>query len=121
MPNDVIQVYKCLCDKTRLRMLNLLRHGPMCVSALQEALREPQVKLSKHLATMRRAGLVEFRREANRIWYRLPESPGRLLQDNLACLQDVAGSLPELAVDEARWRKARRTARTRHRTKTGRS
>ena len=121
MPNDVIQVYKCLCDKTRLRILNLLRGGPMCVSELQEALREPQVKLSKHLATMRRAGLVEFRREANRIWYRLPASPGRLLRDNLACLQDLTGSLPELAADQARRRQTEGRSSTRRRIKAARS
>lgn len=98
----VIQIYKCLCDRTRLRILNLLREGPLCVCHLQAILGEPQVKMSKHLGYMRRAGLVVAERKANWIFYRLPDQPHPLLHRNLACLQDAADGMPELSSDMKR-------------------
>lgn len=85
---DLVQIYGCLCDRTRLRLLNLLLQGPLCVCHFQEILREPQVKISKHLAYLKRNGLVEAERCANMMVYRLPESRPSPLQANLACLQD---------------------------------
>ncbi len=85
---SLIQIYQCLCDLTRLRILNLLHQGELCVCHLQEILEEPQVKVSKHLAYLRHHGLVESRREANWMIYRLPAKPSRELTANLACLQD---------------------------------
>lgn len=85
---SLVQIYQCLCDKTRLRILNLLGSGELCVCHIQEILGEPQVKISKHLAYLRSRGMVESRREANWIIYRLPSKPHRELKTNLACLQD---------------------------------
>jgi ArsR family transcriptional regulator len=87
---DLVQIYECLCDKTRLRLLNLLLQGPLCVCHFQEVLREPQVKISKHLGYLRRNGLVEAERCANMMIYRLPEKRPAQLRANLACLQDCA-------------------------------
>ncbi|PYK63832.1 MAG: ArsR family transcriptional regulator, partial [Verrucomicrobia bacterium] len=47
---DLIQIYQCFCDRTRLRILHLLRRSPLCVCHFQDILDEPQVKISKHLA-----------------------------------------------------------------------
>ena len=41
---DLVQIYHCFCDRTRLRILNLLCEGPLCVCHFQELLNEPQVK-----------------------------------------------------------------------------
>lgn len=87
---DLVQIYECLCDRTRLRLLNLLVRGPLCVCHLQELLGEPQVKVSKHLGYLRKHGLVQVRREANWRIYHLIERPTRALKANLACLQDCA-------------------------------
>jgi ArsR family transcriptional regulator len=87
---DLIQIYECLCDRTRLRILALLGNGPLCVCHLQEILNEPQVKISKHLAYLKSRGLVEATREGNWIIYRLPKKPSPELRANLACLQDCA-------------------------------
>jgi ArsR family transcriptional regulator len=70
--------------------LNLLLEGPLCVCHFQQALREPQVKVSKHLAYLKRAGLVEAQRCANMMIYSLPRKPPPQLKTNLACLQDCA-------------------------------
>ena len=89
---ELIKIYECLCDRTRLRLLNLLQEGPLCVCHLQEILREPQVKISKHLGYLRTRGLVTARREGNWMIYALPATARRSteLEANLACLQDCA-------------------------------
>lgn len=84
----LLQIYQCLCDLTRLRILNLLTEGELCVCHFQEILGEPQVKVSKHLAYLRKRGLVVARKEANWVIYALPAQPSHELSANLACLQD---------------------------------
>ena len=91
---SLVQIYECLCDETRLRILNLLAEGELCVCHIQEILGEPQVKISKHLAYLRSRGLVEARKEANWVVYRLPGKPGKELAANLACLQDCVSDEP---------------------------
>jgi len=86
---DLVSVYKCLCDLTRLRILHLLGRRPLCVCFMQDILREPQVKISKHLRYLRDHGMVVAERRANWIIYRLPDSPNPVLVENLRCLQDL--------------------------------
>ena len=88
---DLIAVYKCLCDRQRLRILNLLREGPLCVCHLMEILDADQVKTSKQLRYMKELGMVEAERQAQWMIYRLPEPAHPLLVENLKCLQDCAG------------------------------
>jgi ArsR family transcriptional regulator, arsenate/arsenite/antimonite-responsive transcriptional repressor len=101
----LLQVYQCLCDPTRLRILNLLAGGELCVCHLQEVLGEPQVKISKHLAYLKAHGLVEARRDANWMIYRLPARPSRELSANLACLQDCVREDPIFRRDAERLQK----------------
>lgn len=102
---DLVKIYECLCDRTRLRLLNLLAPGPLCVCHFQAVLREPQVKISKHLAYLRARGLVESQREGNWIIYRLPAKATRELRANLACLQDCAAEDALFRRDRARLKK----------------
>ncbi len=88
---DLVTIYECLCDRTRLRVLNLLCQGPLCVCHIQEILGEPQVKVSKHLGYLKKHGLVSVRKEGNRRIYSLVSKPAKALEANLACLQDCAG------------------------------
>lgn len=86
--DELVTIYECLCDRTRLRILNLLCHGPLCVCHLQEVLNEPQVKISKHLGYLKAHGMVEVRREGSwRIYSLLAKRP-KATEANLACLQD---------------------------------
>ncbi|MBI5381148.1 MAG: helix-turn-helix transcriptional regulator [Opitutae bacterium] len=87
---ELVRIYECLCDRTRLRLLHLLLQGPLCVCHLQGLLDEPQVKISKHLAYLRTRGLVTTTRDGNRIIYALPAKRSPELAANLACLQDCA-------------------------------
>ncbi len=99
---DLVRIYECLCDRTRLRILNLLAAGPLCVCHFQAVLREPQVKISKHLGYLKRNGMVEAERRGNWMVYRLPRRRAPELQANLACLQDCAAEDPVFRGDRAR-------------------
>jgi ArsR family transcriptional regulator len=101
----LVQIYECLCDATRLRLLNVLAQGPLCVCHFQEILGEPQVKISKHLAYLRERGLVECERQGNWVIYELPAKPSRELRANLACLQDCAQEDPVFQRDLAQLKK----------------
>jgi ArsR family transcriptional regulator len=64
-------LFKALADATRLRILGLLLTGEVCVCDIHESLKIPQSKTSRHLAYLRRAGLVETRRSGLWIHNRL--------------------------------------------------
>ena len=85
---ELIRIYQCFCDPTRLRIIHLLTHGPLCVCHFQEILRLPQTKVSQHLAYLRKCGLVECTRHQTWMIYRLPSKPSVELEANLKCLQD---------------------------------
>ena len=86
----VIEIYKCLCDEQRLRILSLLREGPLCVCHIMEILGSDQVKISKQLRYMKELGIIEGERHAQWIVYRLAETDNPILEENLKCLQDCA-------------------------------
>ena len=102
---ELVKIYECLCDRTRLRLLHVLAQGPLCVCHFQAVLREPQVKISKHLGYLRARGLVEAERSGNWMVYRLPEKPSRELRTNMACLQDCAREEPVFRRDLERLKK----------------
>ena len=91
---DLVQIYQCLCDKTRLRILHLLTQTPLCVCHFQEILGEPQVKVSKHLSYLRTRGLVETTPEKNWVIYSLAQQRAPELEANLKCLQDCVQTDP---------------------------
>ena len=107
-----LRVYKCLCDTQRLRILNLLRAGPLCVCHLTEILGTSQVRVSKQLRYMKDLGLVSVRRRAQWRIYRIREDSSPLLEENLRCLQDCHGEDLRFAEDlrqrEALLRRGRR-------------
>lgn len=64
-------LFKAVADSTRLRILGLLSTGEVCVCDIHESLKIPQPKASRHLAYLRRSGLVETRRTGLWIHYKL--------------------------------------------------
>jgi len=65
--------FRALADRTRLRLLNLIRGDEVCVCFFVEILKTNQPKISRHLAYLRRAGIVGARREGQWIHYRVVE------------------------------------------------
>lgn len=96
---NLIQIYRCLCDMTRLRILHLLKQGPLCVCHFQHILQLPQVAVSKHLAYLRRTGMVEARRHEQWMIYSLPASADHELELQLRCLQDCVQTEPVFRAD----------------------
>jgi ArsR family transcriptional regulator len=70
-------LFRALADRTRLRLLNLMAAGEVCVCFFVEVLGESQPKISRHLAYLRRAGVVAARREGKWMHYRIstPANP----------------------------------------------
>jgi ArsR family transcriptional regulator len=96
---DLIQIYQCFCDETRLRILHLLTQEPLCVCHFQSLLGESQVKISKHLAYLKDKGLVAATRHQNWMIYSLSDKRSRELEKNLKCLQDCVQSEPVFKKD----------------------
>ncbi len=75
--NKTIEAYKAVGEGTRLRILRLLRLAPgeLCVCELVDVLKKPQYTVSKSLTVLRKAELVEERREGKLMMYRLIQTP----------------------------------------------
>lgn len=91
--------FLALADKTRLRLLNLMREREVNVNAFVEILGESQPKISRHLAFLRKAGIVELRREGKWIHYRIAEPKNDfarlVLEDALRWLDSDDGARGE--------------------------
>lgn len=72
---DMEMLFKALADRTRLRLLNLMGDDEVCVCFFVEVLQTSQPKISRHLAYLRRAGVVAARREGKWMHYRITEPP----------------------------------------------
>jgi ArsR family transcriptional regulator len=83
-------LFLALADKTRLRLLNLMREDEICVCFFSEALGESQPKVSRHLSYLRNAGIVAARRDGKWIHYRIapPQNffAAQILRDTLQWL-----------------------------------
>jgi ArsR family transcriptional regulator len=93
--SGLIAIYECLCDETRLRILNVLAGAErLCVCHFQGLLGKSQVQISKHLSYLKGKGLVEASKQANWMIYRLPVKRSAELEANLRCLQDCVQTHP---------------------------
>jgi ArsR family transcriptional regulator, arsenate/arsenite/antimonite-responsive transcriptional repressor len=88
---EMENLFLALADKTRLRLLNLMREDEICVCYFTEVLGESQPKISRHLAYLRKGGIVSVRREGKWMNYKIavPENPSaaRILQNTLDWLK----------------------------------
>jgi len=72
---NIENLFKALADRTRLRLINLIGDSEVCVCFLVTILKVSQPKISRHLAYLRRAGIVAARRDGKWMHYRLSEPP----------------------------------------------
>lgn len=103
---SLAEIFAALSDPTRLRLLNLIDGREVCVCYLVDVLKQSQPKISRHLAYLRRAGLVRARREGKWMHYRL-ETPAAA--ETAALLEAALDSLRNdraLQADRARLEKA---------------
>ena len=99
-------LFRALADPTRLRLLNLIGDQEICVCYLVEILRMSQPKISRHLAYLRKAGIVAARREGKWMHYRIAtpsdQVAARILRETMKHLSDKS----EMKRDVSRLRSA---------------
>ena len=83
MLEEAERLYMALADKTRLRILNLIRDEEVCVCFFVEALKESQPKISRHLAYLRKSSLVSARKEGKWVHYKIEKPSSVYLQNVL--------------------------------------
>ena len=95
----VNRIFRAFSDATRLRILSLLKQGEQCVGDLVAILGVPQPKVSRHLAYLRKAGLVETREQGLWNFYRLAPATSPFHRKLLECLTACFGDVPKVARD----------------------
>jgi ArsR family transcriptional regulator, arsenate/arsenite/antimonite-responsive transcriptional repressor len=97
--NPVDRMFRAFSDPTRLRILNLLLPGELCVCEIVGKLRIPQPTASRHLAYLKKAGLVEARRDGLWIHYKLAAPQTAFHKKLIDCLACCFQDVPQLAKD----------------------
>ena len=107
--NHVDVMFRAFSDRTRLRILHLLVDGEVCVGDLVEILQLPQPTVSRHLAYLRKAQLVEVRKDGLWVYYSLAPAQSGFQAKLYECLQDCFREVPELKADAQRAKKVKRS------------
>ncbi len=102
-------MFRAFSDRTRLRILHLLQGGESCVGDIVEILDVSQPKASRHLAYLRKAGLVVVRKSGLWSHYDLAPPQTPFHRKLLECLAKCFGEVPELQADQARAAKLRKS------------
>jgi ArsR family transcriptional regulator len=95
-------MFRAFSDPTRLRILRLLQAGECCVGDLVSILELPQPSVSRHLAYLREAGLVNDRKQGLWVYYSLTSAEGDFHRSLLGCLECCFALVPELQADARR-------------------
>ena len=95
----VNRIFRAFSDATRLRILSVLKQGEQCVGDLVSILGVPQPKVSRHLAYLRKAGLVGTRDQGLWTFYRLAPPTSPFHRKLLECLSACFGDVPKVARD----------------------
>lgn len=98
-------LFKALADHTRLRLINLMGDDEVCVCFFVEVLKTNQPKISRHLAYLKRAGVVSARREGKWIHYRIVEPPDARAANIFREVRTWMENDPAMQSDHARLRK----------------
>lgn len=101
--------FRAFSDVTRLRILHLLQAGELCVNDLVSIIDVPQPTASRHLAYLRRAKLVETRRDGQWTFYALASPENGFHQKLLECLSKCFTEVPEIRKDNTRMSRLRRS------------
>jgi ArsR family transcriptional regulator len=95
-------MFRAFSDRTRLRILHLLVQGEMCVCDIVNIIRVPQPRASRHLAYLRKAGLIEKRKQGLWAYYKLLAPASSFHRSLIKCLKECFRDVPELASDVKR-------------------
>lgn len=96
---EVGQLFKAFSDESRIRIINLLLQGELCICNLMKILKMSQSKVSRHMAYLKHSGIVSDRREGVWVHYSLVEPKRRVHQCLLECLKSCFGEYEVLNHD----------------------
>jgi ArsR family transcriptional regulator, arsenate/arsenite/antimonite-responsive transcriptional repressor len=102
----VEEVFKALADKTRLRILALLGNNEVCVCHIHDSLGLPQPTVSRHLAYLRRSGLVSTRRDGVWMHYQLSRTLAPRIRRIVSSAIDAVQELPATAQDRKHFQRS---------------
>jgi len=108
-PGGIDLMFRAFSDRTRLRILHILQDGELCVGDIVEILQAPQPRISRHLAYLRKAGLVTVRKSGLWSHYALARPKTPFHRKLLECLAKCFGEVPELQSDGERAAKIRKS------------
>jgi ArsR family transcriptional regulator, arsenate/arsenite/antimonite-responsive transcriptional repressor len=100
--SSVDLMFRAFSDRTRLRILSLLRKREFCVGDIVEILQVPQPRISRHLAYLRKAGLVMVRKAGLWSYYSLTPAEAAFHKKLLSCLGNCFSEVPQIQADQAR-------------------
>ena len=95
-------MFRAFSDRTRLRVLSLLRRREFCVGDIVEILQVPQPRISRHLAYLRKAELVTVRKAGIWSYYSLASAQTAFHKKLLSCLGNCFSEVPQIQADQAR-------------------
>jgi ArsR family transcriptional regulator, arsenate/arsenite/antimonite-responsive transcriptional repressor len=104
--DELETLFKALADKTRLRILALLGKNEVCVCHIHDSLGLPQPTVSRHLAYLRRTGLVAARRDGVWMHYQVSRSLSPAIQGILAAAVSALQQLPATAQDRKQFQRS---------------
>lgn len=99
------RLLKALADPTRLRIIGLLQDGEVCVCHIHDSLKISQPKTSRHLAYLRRAGVVTTEKRGLWVYYRLAAQPSAVTQTLLDAARHCVAHAPTARADAKRLEK----------------
>lgn len=100
--NGIDLMFRAFSDRTRLRILCLLREREFCVGDIVDILQAPQPKISRHLAYLRKAGLARVRKSGIWCYYSLTPAQTAFHEKLLSGLRDCFSEVPQIQADLAR-------------------
>ena len=104
--DELENIYKALADKTRLRILALLGNNEVCVCHIHDSLGLPQPTVSRHLAYLRKSGLVAARRDGVWMHYQVSRSLSPLVQGIVSAAVDALGRLRATTQDRKQFQRS---------------
>jgi DNA-binding transcriptional ArsR family regulator len=96
---EFMSITKALADINRVRALMFLRRGEMCVCQIIDILGLAPSTVSKHMAILYQAGLVEARKDGRWMYYRQPEKPSAAVRNTLQWLEDTLAHEEKIVAD----------------------
>ena len=104
--DELEHVFKALADRTRLRILALLGNNEVCVCHIHDSLGLPQPTVSRHLAYLRRSGLVAARRDGVWMHYQVSRSLSPLVRGIVGSAVEALRRVPDTTLDRKQFQRS---------------